>query len=161
MCAETARNVSEISPKKLRFRGFTYDLAREELRRGDRAVPLRPRASRALRLLVSRAGEIVSHDELRTAVWGDAIVEWQDGLHQIIRELRKALGDGSRNSVYIETLHRRGYRFCAAVGPARPPGRMSRIRSAVSARDFLLFGGGAVSIPVVVLLICAALNLPV
>lgn len=159
MCAESVRQTSETSLKKIRFREFTYDPASEELRRGDDVVPIRPGALRALRLLVSRAGQIVSHDDLRNAVWGQTVVEWRDGLHQIVRELRKVLGDESQNPLFIETHHRRGYRFCASVEPVAARARSGRTRPAGKAHELLLFGAGAISIPLLIALVCVAMGL--
>ena len=62
--------------------------------------------------------------ELLDAVWpgvfvGDAV------LKVTIREIRKALGDDTDQPRFIETAHRRGYRFVAPVTPIAPP-RTSR-----------------------------------
>jgi len=158
LLAEIGPEISEISLKRIRFGGFAFDLADEELWRGDERIPLRPRASLVLGLLISRAGRIVSRDDLRAAIWGETIVEWQDGLHQIVRELRKALGDDSRTPSYIETVSRRGYRFCAEIEPdiARPQPRWRSPR--VAARDLLFLSGGALGIPALVLLACVAIG---
>ena len=53
----------------------TVDLARETLRdeRGD-IVPLRPRAWAVLRLLATRAGQLVGKDEIMDEVWSDCEV---------------------------------------------------------------------------------------
>ena len=38
-----------------------------------------------------------------------------------IRHLRRVLGDRARTPQFIETVHRRGYRFMAPVAVAEPP----------------------------------------
>ena len=54
------------------------------------------------------------------AVWPGVFVG-DDVLKSTIRELRKALGDYSSEPRFIETAHRRGYRFMAPVNAIEPP----------------------------------------
>lgn len=67
-----------------------------------------------LRYLVDRAGRVVSKQDLFDAVWRGGIVS-DAALTVCIAEIRRALGDNARNARFIETLHRRGYRFIADV----------------------------------------------
>lgn len=88
---------------------------------GNREVRLTPKALALLSFLAEHANEVVSKDELFAALWpktdvGDA------ALVTCIQELRKALRDNARRPRYIETLHRRGYRFIAKSPEARKPG---------------------------------------
>jgi hypothetical protein len=67
-----------------------------------------------LALLASRPGELVTHDEIRHAVWGgDTHVNFQDSVHYCIRQIRAALVDQARESRVIETIPKRGYRLRA------------------------------------------------
>jgi DNA-binding winged helix-turn-helix (wHTH) protein/predicted ATPase len=96
---------------------------RRGLWRGRREVKLAPKALVLLRFLLERAGDVLTKEEVFRAVWPDTAVS--DGaLTSCIRELRKALRDDARQPQYIETLHRRGYRFVAKVlsSPAPSPG---------------------------------------
>lgn len=95
----------------------TVDLARETLRdeRGD-IVPLRPRAWAVLRLLATRAGQLVGKDEIMDEVWSDCEVT-EDSLVQAIGDIRRALGDASRPA--LKTLPRRGYMLVTNAEPAR------------------------------------------
>jgi TolB-like protein/Tfp pilus assembly protein PilF len=83
------------------------DLAHEALRdeRGD-ILPLRPRAWAVLRLLATRAGQLVGKDEIMDEVWSDCEVT-EDSLVQAIGDIRRALGDAGRSA--LKTLPRRGY----------------------------------------------------
>ena len=92
---------------------------------GERRLPLMPRAFAVLRHLVDHAGRLITKDELLTAVWRDAVVS-DAALTTCIRDLRKALGDSSEAPRYIETVHRRGFRFIGPIaGPdAAPPARV-------------------------------------
>ena len=94
---------------------------------GQRRLELTPRAFAVLRHLVERAGRLVTKDELLTTLWRDAIVS-DAALASCIRDLRKALRETSEAPRYIETVHRRGFRF---IGPSV---RATTAVSAVGAR---------------------------
>ncbi len=111
---------------------------RRGLWRGRQEVKLAPKALALLRFLLERAGEVMTKDEVFRAVWPETVVS--DGsLTSCIRELRKALRDDARQPRYIETLHRRGYRFIARASsasreaPPSGPGRQRAVRSPASA----------------------------
>ena len=78
------------------------------------AVMLEPKAFQVLIFLLERRGRLVSKDEILDAVWEDAFVT-PNALTRAVAQIRRALGDGSRNSRYIETVPTRGYRFVADV----------------------------------------------
>jgi adenylate cyclase len=88
--------------------------------RSDRGeVKLTPKAAAVLGVLIERAGQPVTKQELFASVWSNTIVS-DDALATCVQELRKALGDDSRQPQYIETRHRVGYRFVAELGAAVP-----------------------------------------
>jgi pimeloyl-ACP methyl ester carboxylesterase/DNA-binding winged helix-turn-helix (wHTH) protein len=103
------------------FGPFRLDLSAGQLRRGDAVVPLAPKAFTVLQYLVARSGQLVTKDELLELAWADVHVG--DGALKVcVREIRRALCDDSRTPAYIETAHRRGYRFIAPVSvDAAPP----------------------------------------
>ncbi len=80
---------------------------------GERRLELTPKAFAVLRHLLEHRQRLVTKDELLTAVWADAVVS-EAALTSCIRDLRRALADSSRTPSYIETVHRRGFRF---IGP--------------------------------------------
>ncbi len=86
---------------------------------GPRWLTLTPRAFGVLRLLVERHGRLVTKDELLTTVWRDAIVS-DAALASGIRDLRRALQDSPSAPRYIQTVHRRGFRFIGPVARAAP-----------------------------------------
>ena len=98
------------------FAPFCLDLRAERLLRGSQAVPLQPKAFAVLRHLVERPGALVTKNELLDAVWADTAVT-ENTLTQSIRQLRRALRDNSTPARFIETVHRRGFRFVAPVSP--------------------------------------------
>jgi DNA-binding winged helix-turn-helix (wHTH) protein len=83
-------------------------------------VRLTPKAFSVLRCLVERAGRLVTPDELLDAAWPGVYVEPQTVKSHIL-QIRDALGDDRRSPVYIETLHKRGYRFIAHVRSVADP----------------------------------------
>lgn len=129
---------------RYRFAEFLLDLRRGSLAGPDGPVHLRPQAFRLLEVLVSRAPEMVPRDELLDRVWGTRHLS-PGSLKQAISELRQALGDPHEAPRLIETVHRRGYRFIAAVaaeepaatGPAPPPAILSVAAPAVEDRKAL------------------------
>jgi pimeloyl-ACP methyl ester carboxylesterase len=123
------------SNRILTFAEFRLDPVSGHLYRHDEPVALAPKAFALLQCLAGQAGRLVSKAELLAAVWpgvfiGDAV------LKSTIRELRKALGDDSSEPRFIETAHRRGYRFIAPVtadaAPAAAAPAIPRVRYARS-----------------------------
>ncbi|MGH7399495.1 MAG: BREX system ATP-binding domain-containing protein [Candidatus Rokuibacteriota bacterium] len=96
------------------FGRYRFDSSTGELWSGKREVRLTPKAAAVLAVLVARAGRPVTRDELFAAVWGETIIG-DDALTSCIQELRAALADDAKQPRYIETRHRRGYRFVARV----------------------------------------------
>src|SRR5262245_30075894 len=102
------------SVRQVSFAHFRLDLANEQLWRGNQPIPLRRQTFAVLRYLVEHAGQVVSKAALLDALWPGVYVT--DMAPMIcIRELRKALGDDARVPQFIETAHRRGYRFIGKV----------------------------------------------
>ena len=100
-----------------RFGAFDLDLRAGELRRDGAVVKLQPQPFRVLALLVARAGELVTRDELKKVLWGEeTYVDFERGLNFCINQVRAALGDSADSPQFIQTLPRRGYRFIAPVG---------------------------------------------
>ena len=80
------------------------------LTHGDREIHLTPKSLAVLYMLVRRSGEIVTKKELFDTAWSGRSVT-DAALSSCIRELRQALGDDARKPSYLETVHRRGFRF--------------------------------------------------
>ena len=111
----------EDSESRVRFGPFTLDVHAMELRKFDHRIRLRPQALTLLIHLVTRAGDLVTREELRGRLWGeDTFVDFEHGLNFCIRQIRRALGESAASPRFIETVPRRGYRF---LSPS------SRIRS--------------------------------
>jgi len=106
---------------QITFGSFRFEPATARLWDHGAEVKLTRKAAMVLGALLERPGAPVSKQELFASVWRGTVVS-DDALVTCIQELRRALGDDSKQPVYIETRHRMGYRFLAAVGeqPAPP-----------------------------------------
>src|SRR6266404_1392293 len=94
------------------FDGFTLDLTRGRLQRGQKEIKLRPKSFEVLRYLIENNGRLISKDELIHAVWVEAAVT-DDSLVQCLKDIRRALGDEAQQ--VIKTVHGRGYIFDTEV----------------------------------------------
>jgi cholera toxin transcriptional activator len=107
---------SETQPAVLRFDSFEADLRSGELRKHGMRLKLGGQPFQVLAILLQRAGEVVTREELHQALWpADTYVDFDHGLNTAINKVRAALGDSGSNPRYIETLAKRGYRFIAPV----------------------------------------------
>src|SRR5262249_44972324 len=106
----------------MHFPPFRLDLAAGQLWRAARPVALRPKTFGVLHYLASRAGELVTKEELLDAVWASVAVTG-DVVRISIGELRRALDDDPEAPRFIVTVHGRGYRFAARLAdlPGEPP----------------------------------------
>lgn len=100
----------------LRIGAWRVDPALDEISKDGATVKLEPRAMRVLVCLAEHAGQVVSVDQLLDAVWKDVVVT-PDSVYQAVAGLRRALGDTSKEPVYIANVLRRGYRLVAPVTP--------------------------------------------
>jgi len=90
--------------------------AKGQVLQRNRPLALSPKAVAMLWTLVQQPGQVVSKEELFTAVWPETVVS-EGVLTSRVRELRQALGDTTATPRYIETVSRRGYRFIAPLSP--------------------------------------------
>lgn len=102
------------------------DAANAQVWQGEHLLKLTPKAFAVLQYLLAHPGRLVTKDELMRTVWADAVVT--DGaLVACIRELRKVLQDDVQAPHYIDTVHRRGYRFIGLLA-ASPPSPSQKLK---------------------------------
>src|SRR5215469_6305959 len=100
----------------LHFGTFELDRSRQQLRRAGAPLKLQSQHFQLLALLVERAGQVVTREEIRETLWGDqTFVDFDRGINFCINQIRAALDDDPRNPRYLETLPRKGYRFIAPL----------------------------------------------
>ncbi|GEM_PF-56862 len=98
------------------FGSYQLDLKTGELHRNGTRLHLQPQPARVLGLLVSRAGELVTREEIQEEIWGSEVfVDFEKNLNFAVKQIREALHDDPEKPTYIETLPKRGYRFIAPV----------------------------------------------
>lgn len=103
-------------PSEIAFGEFRLDLRNGLLYRGSEELKLPPRALAVLAYLVERADQVVSKQELMASIWKDVVVE-EASLKEAVSLIRTTLGDDAQEPRYIQTVHRRGYRFVALPQP--------------------------------------------
>lgn len=96
------------------FDEFRVDTNQKCLWHADQLVSLTPKAFETLLVLLKHRGEIVGKDVLLDEVWADTFVE-ESTLSQNILTLRKTLAAYKKDTQFIVTVPRRGYRFVADV----------------------------------------------
>ncbi len=101
---------------RARFGPFEVDLHTQELWKFGTRLKLVGQPFEILAVLLSKPGDLVTREELRTRLWpADTFVDFNHGLNAAVNKLREALSDSADAPRYVETLPRRGYRFMAAV----------------------------------------------
>src|SRR5262249_29654492 len=134
------------TPSTVVFGAHLFDPTRGSLHRGGARLPLQAQPARLLALLVEHAGDVVTREQIRDALWPDTAVAYDQNINFAIRQIRIAL-DGDAH--LVQTVPRRGYRFVGTVtGSAieRPvtSRRPAAVAAAVLAATAVGFGAGIV-----------------
>ncbi len=102
--------------EKYRFGPFEVHAGAREISKGGTKIKLRGQPYLILEVLLSRAGEVVTREEIRAKLWpADTFVDFEHGLNTSVKKLRQVLCDSAEEPRYIETVPRLGYRFVAPV----------------------------------------------
>ena len=107
---ECAPNVARC----YRFDQFALDSGTRQLLRDGKEVHVSPKAFDLLCALVENRSRAMERTELHQQLWPDTFV-LDTNLASLIAEVRRALGDSAEEPTFVQTLHRFGYRFIAAV----------------------------------------------
>jgi len=134
------------------FGPYEFDSGTLELLRNGASVRLQTQPAHVLEALIESPGQIVSREQLRQTVWGEAtFVDFENGLNFCVSQLRAALRDDAAQPVYIRTVPRRGYQFVAPMRvldgaePERPIGGVpSHGRSRSLVRTAIPWGAAAI-----------------
>src|SRR5207248_2166414 len=103
--------------RRVRFGAFTFDPDTGDVtREGSPVVRLQEQPSRILHALTSRAGELLTRDDLHKLLWPEnSLVDADNGLNIAINKIRQALDDSAVQPRFVQTVPRRGYRFIADI----------------------------------------------
>lgn len=96
------------------FDDFLIDTERFTVSKNGEHIPLTPRAFDLLVFLIAERDRVIEKQELFDVVWKDTFVT-DNALTRAIKEIRQALGDSAASPRYVETVHKRGYRFIGTV----------------------------------------------
>src|SRR3979411_1061836 len=96
---------TQAPPVLVRFGVFEADLRAGELRRNRVRGRLQDLPVRALAMLLTRPGEVITREEFRQALWpSDIFVDFEQGISTAVMRLRDALKDSADNPIFIETI---------------------------------------------------------
>jgi DNA-binding response OmpR family regulator len=109
--SQPSMQTTNTPPCIFQFGVFQLDLKEGELRRAGVKIKLQDQPFRVLAVLLERAGQVITREELRQQVWPENVyIDFDQGLNNAIKKIREALGDSSDSPRLIETVARHGYR---------------------------------------------------
>ena len=111
---------------RVAFGDCEFDPGRRLVLRHGRPTPLSPKAFDLLEVLLDRRPEAVSKTELLERLWPGTFVS-DASLHNLVAEIRAAIGDAPRVARYIRTIPRYGYAFHGDAQPVNAAGERPRL----------------------------------
>jgi TolB-like protein/DNA-binding winged helix-turn-helix (wHTH) protein/Tfp pilus assembly protein PilF len=107
-----------------------------ELYKHGTKLKVRPQPLRLLNLMLSRAGKVLTREELRQELWSsETFVDFEHGLNSAVKAVRSALNDSVMEPRYIETIPKVGYRFIAPVEVASEATETAAVLPSVELSD--------------------------
>jgi TolB-like protein/DNA-binding winged helix-turn-helix (wHTH) protein len=114
-CAKDTMNDRPMPSTIYRFGPYQANTADLELRKSGVRIRLQPKPFQVLKVLLERAGQSVSREELKALLWApDIFVDFDHGLNTAVNKIREALSDSADEPRYIETLAN-GYKFIGDI----------------------------------------------
>jgi two-component system KDP operon response regulator KdpE len=107
------RNTAEPAPSETLFKlgGLQVNLPLRELSVDGKPVHLSKKEYELLRLLISRPGQIFTHQQILSKVWDPSRENETHYLRVLVGQLRSKLGDDPSNPRFIVTVQGVGYRL--------------------------------------------------
>jgi DNA-binding winged helix-turn-helix (wHTH) protein len=110
-----------LSSRYIRLGPFQVDQHRQEVTKNGARLKLHGKPYQVLLALIEKQGEVVTREEIRVRLWpADTHVDYDSNVNTTVNKLRQALGD-SYQSLYIETIPRKGYCLVIAAEFADSP----------------------------------------
>jgi DNA-binding winged helix-turn-helix (wHTH) protein len=127
------------------FGAFEVNFLNHELRKNGRRVKLPEKPFQILEVLLEKAGDMVSRDELVEKLWRQTHVNFNPSINTAVNQLRHALNDPAKNPRFIETRYRLGYRFFVPVrtwnGTEPPSHKVGTAMDTIAVMPFDSSGG--------------------
>jgi len=142
-----------MTTELLRVGDWTLHPDRFSLVQGDEERVIGAQNLALLQFFAGHPNELLSRDLLLQQVWRGVVVN-DNTLSKAIAELRKALGDESKQARYVVTVPRRGYRLVAPV--SRASETVPAWRAGTAANDAMPRQRIAVAIAITLLLLALA-----
>ena len=112
MMSRTKMGDKELANGLIRFGVFEVDSRSGEVRKCGVRIKLQDQPFRVLLALLERPGEVVTREDLKARIWpNESFGDFDHAVNVAVAKLRTALADSADTPRYVETLHRRGYRF--------------------------------------------------
>jgi Tol biopolymer transport system component/DNA-binding winged helix-turn-helix (wHTH) protein len=112
MMSRTKMGDKELVNGLIRFGVFEVDPRSGEVRKSGVRIKLQDQPFKVLLALLERPGEVVNREELKARIWpNESFGDFDHAVNVAVAKLRTALADSADSPRYVETLHRRGYRF--------------------------------------------------
>jgi DNA-binding response OmpR family regulator len=102
------RGAAEGAERRLKVGELIVDRAVREVRFAGELVPLSPREFAVLEVLISRAGSVVTKDELLRTVWGDELAATRNAVEVYVGYLRRKLDAAGAGGI-VRTVRGHGY----------------------------------------------------
>jgi two-component system response regulator VicR len=104
-------NSTQGLPGELRFGDVEVDFLSYTVRKGGKPLEMTRKEFAALRFLASRAGHVVTRDELLNEVWGYQSYPMSRTVDNHMASLRSKLETVAARPQHIRTVHGVGYKF--------------------------------------------------
>ena len=126
-CARLTMNGNAKPSNGYRFGPYYANTDDLELRKGEIRIRLQPKPFQVLKVLLERAGQTVSREELKKLLWSpDIFVDFDHGLNTAVNKIREALSDSAEEPRYVETLPT-GYRFIGDISKQFEPASVAKV----------------------------------
>jgi len=106
--SSVSENTSPVDQRRILFQDLILDLDNQSVLKGDQIIALTYTEFKIIELLATHKKKIYSLDNIYESIWGDDAVG-DSAIMVHIKNIRKKLGDNSRNPSYIKTAWGRGY----------------------------------------------------
>src|SRR4030081_581935 len=113
---ETEANAELVqSHRYIRFGPFHIDQQRQQVFRHGSRLKLQGKVYPVLLVLITKHGHVVTREELKQALWpSDTHVNFDANVNTTVNKLRQTLGDSNEESLFVQTIPRKGYSFISA-----------------------------------------------